>query len=54
VEEPSTASIADMCSAMRDVRFGPIADIDYSSSRAYNVCYSATPITLKLWHMIVD
>src|SRR5262249_37500518 len=27
VEEPSTASIADMCGATRDVRFGPIADI---------------------------
>jgi hypothetical protein len=27
VEEPSTASIADMGSAARDVRLGPIADI---------------------------
>jgi hypothetical protein len=28
VEEPSTASKADMCGAARDVRYGPIADID--------------------------
>src|SRR5215813_889338 len=27
VQEPSTASIADMCGAARDVRYGPIADI---------------------------
>src|SRR5262249_29974118 len=32
VEEPSTASKADICSAPGDVRFGPIADMEPKSS----------------------
>ena len=34
VEEPSTASKADMCGALIDVRFGPIADMEPTSFAA--------------------
>src|SRR5215831_18912172 len=46
VEEPSTASIADMCGATCDVRYRPIADMPLTQSPRR--IYSATVAGQKL------
>src|SRR5262245_36029125 len=41
VQEPSTASIADMCAATRHVRFGPKADSCSAAKSRYSISSSA-------------
>ena len=52
--EPALGQSGTFRSAIAMSALHPKADIDLSSCMPTDVRYSVTPITLKLWHMILD